>query len=81
MRTTSGADALYANDRPPDDATFVARLREAGAIILAKANMGEYAPAARAARSAARSAIRTTPSATPGASSARLGHRPWRRIS
>ena len=23
MRTTSGADAFYANDRPPDDATFV----------------------------------------------------------
>ena len=43
MRTTSGADAFWANDRPPDDATFVARLREAGAIILAKANMDEYA--------------------------------------
>ena len=43
MRTTSGADAFWANDRPPDDATFVARLRAAGAIILAKANMGEYA--------------------------------------
>lgn len=43
MRTTSGADAFWANDRPPDDATFVARLREAGAIVLAKANMGEYA--------------------------------------
>lgn len=43
MRTTSGADAFYANDRPPDDATFVTRLRAAGAIILAKANMGEYA--------------------------------------
>ncbi len=43
MRTTSGADAFYANDRPPHDATFAVRLRAAGAIILAKANMGEYA--------------------------------------
>jgi amidase len=43
MRTTGGADAFYANDRPPDDATFVKRLREAGAIILAKSNLGEYA--------------------------------------
>jgi Asp-tRNA(Asn)/Glu-tRNA(Gln) amidotransferase A subunit family amidase len=43
MRTTSAADARYANDRPPRDATVVARLRAAGAIILAKANMGEYA--------------------------------------
>jgi Asp-tRNA(Asn)/Glu-tRNA(Gln) amidotransferase A subunit family amidase len=43
MRTTSGADAQYANDRPPDDATFVARLRDAGAIVLAKANLAEYA--------------------------------------
>ncbi len=43
LRTTSGADAAYANDRPPDDATFVRRLREAGAIILAKANLAEYA--------------------------------------
>jgi Asp-tRNA(Asn)/Glu-tRNA(Gln) amidotransferase A subunit family amidase len=43
MRTTQGADAFFANDRPPDDATFASRLRAAGAIILAKANMGEYA--------------------------------------
>ena len=49
MRTTSGADALYANDRPPRDSTFVVRLRAAGAIILAKSNMGEYASGFRSA--------------------------------
>jgi Asp-tRNA(Asn)/Glu-tRNA(Gln) amidotransferase A subunit family amidase len=43
LRTTSGADADYANDRPPADATFVKRLRDAGAIIIAKANLAEYA--------------------------------------
>src|SRR3989449_133404 len=41
MRTTGGMGAAYANDRPPDDSTFVKRLREAGAIILGKANLGE----------------------------------------
>ena len=41
MRTTAGMDAAYANDRPPRDATFVKRMRDAGAIILAKANLGE----------------------------------------
>lgn len=43
LRTTSGADANYANDRPPEDATFVKRLRDAGAIIIGKANLAEYA--------------------------------------
>jgi len=41
MRTTAGMDAAYANDRPPRDATFVKRLRDAGAIIIGKANLGE----------------------------------------
>src|SRR5437879_3216485 len=41
MRTTAGMDVAYANDRPPHDATFVKRLRDAGAIILAKSNLGE----------------------------------------
>jgi Asp-tRNA(Asn)/Glu-tRNA(Gln) amidotransferase A subunit family amidase len=49
MRTTSGADADYANDRPPSDATIIKRLRAAGAIILAKANLGEYASGSRSA--------------------------------
>ncbi len=43
LRTTSGADAPYANDRPPRDSTFVERLKAAGAIVIGKANMGEYA--------------------------------------
>jgi len=49
MRTTSGADADYANDRPPIDATIIKRLRAAGAIILAKSNLGEYASGSRTA--------------------------------
>jgi amidase len=43
MRSTSGGDVAWANDRPPTDATVVERLRKAGAIILAKANLDEYA--------------------------------------
>ena len=44
MRTTNGADIAYANDRPPNDSTFIARLRAAGAIIMAKANRGGSQP-------------------------------------
>ena len=40
MRTTAGLDVAFANDRPPHDATFITRLRDAGGIILAKANVG-----------------------------------------
>jgi Asp-tRNA(Asn)/Glu-tRNA(Gln) amidotransferase A subunit family amidase len=45
MRTTAGAAAAYANDKPPKDATMVAKLRAGGAIILGKTNLDEYAPA------------------------------------
>jgi Asp-tRNA(Asn)/Glu-tRNA(Gln) amidotransferase A subunit family amidase len=41
MRTTSGGEAFWANDRPPHDAEFIKRLRDAGAIILAKASLAE----------------------------------------
>ena len=47
MRTTDAADAFYANDRPPDDAAAVAKLRAAGAVLLGKTTMGEYASATR----------------------------------
>ena len=42
MRSTGGADVSYAMDAAPEDATIVARLREKGAIIYAKANLSEY---------------------------------------
>ena len=42
MPTTAGSLSL-AGSIPPDDATQVRRLREAGAIILAKSNMAEFA--------------------------------------
>ena len=42
MPTTGGSIAL-ANNFPPDDAFMVRKLREAGAIIIAKTNMAEWA--------------------------------------
>jgi Asp-tRNA(Asn)/Glu-tRNA(Gln) amidotransferase A subunit family amidase len=44
MHSSGGADVAYANDRPPRDSTFITRLKAAGAIILAKANVGSYEP-------------------------------------
>src|SRR6185436_18346203 len=45
QRTTAGEAEDYGNDKPPTDATMVAKLRAAGAIILGKTNLDEYAPA------------------------------------
>ena len=42
MRTTGGSVALK-DSIPPDDAFMVQQLREAGAVILAKTNMAEWA--------------------------------------
>ncbi len=42
MVTTGGSIALK-NNYPPDDAFMVQKLREAGAIVLAKTNMAEWA--------------------------------------
>ncbi len=46
MVTTAGSIAL-ATSVPPDDAFMVRRIREAGAIVLAKTNMAEWAFSAR----------------------------------
>jgi len=46
MATTGGSIALKDN-YPPDDAFMVQKLREAGAIVLAKTNMAEWAFSAR----------------------------------
>ena len=50
MRTTAGADAGYANDRPPRDATFITRMREAGRHHPGQGQLSGRA--SRAARSA-----------------------------
>jgi Asp-tRNA(Asn)/Glu-tRNA(Gln) amidotransferase A subunit family amidase len=42
MKTTAGSLAL-ANNQPPDDAYLVRKLRDAGAIIIGKANLDEFA--------------------------------------
>ena len=57
---TTGGSVLLEGSIPPDDAFVVKKLRAAGAVIIAKANLSEFASGARArARSAARFSIRT----------------------
>jgi amidase len=43
IRTTDGSLTAFINDRPPNDGTLVKKLRDAGAIIIGKAAMDEYA--------------------------------------
>ena len=50
MPTTAGAASLKDN-YPQTDATVIAKLKEAGAIILAKSNMSEFAISASSSRS------------------------------
>lgn len=52
MATTAGATALE-DSIAPDDAAVVERLREAGAIVIAKANLSEFAFSGSNSRSAA----------------------------
>lgn len=67
MRTTADAAAAYGDDRPPRDSTAIAKLRSAGAIILGKTNLDEYAPAAIGrAHLAARHVTPTTRREFPG---------------
>jgi amidase len=40
---TTGGSAILAGSRPPDDAFVVDRLRDAGVVVLGKANMSEFA--------------------------------------
>jgi Asp-tRNA(Asn)/Glu-tRNA(Gln) amidotransferase A subunit family amidase len=41
MRSTGGSDVLFADDRSSADSTIAARIRQAGGIVLAQANLDE----------------------------------------
>jgi Asp-tRNA(Asn)/Glu-tRNA(Gln) amidotransferase A subunit family amidase len=43
LRTTDGSLTQFEDDRPPTDGALVAKLRQAGAVIIGKAGMDEYA--------------------------------------
>ena len=55
---TTGGSVLLEGSMPPDDAFVVKKLRAAGAIVLAKVNMSEFASGA--ALQLARRADRST---------------------
>ncbi|MDA9049515.1 amidase [Pseudomonadales bacterium] len=68
---TSGGSIALINNYPPDDAFMVRRLREAGAIIIAKTNMAEWAfsPRQTVSSSFGRTANVYDPSRVPAGSS------------
>lgn len=69
MPTTAGALA-FRHNRPPGDAAVIARLRAAGAIVLAKANLDEFAFTYRGSSSlAGQTRNPYGPGLTPGGSS------------
>jgi len=73
MPTTAGALA-FAGNRPPDDAFLVARLRAAGAIVIGKANMDEFAFTYKGSSSIAGQAVNAYDAGiTPGGSSSGTG--------
>jgi len=79
MRTTAGMDAAYANDRPPRDATFVKRLREAGRSSWPRRILAKWQRRTRAVPSAGHSATLTIRSAAPALPAAGQARR-WRQI-
>jgi amidase len=73
MPTTAGALA-FAGNRPPEDAFLVARLRAAGAIVIGKANMDEFAFTYKGSSSIAGQALNAYDAGiTPGGSSSGTG--------
>jgi amidase len=72
LATTAGSFVL-AGSRPADDAFVVKRLREAGAIILAKTNMSEFASGPAMSSVAGRIVNPHNPARSPGGSSGGTG--------
>ena len=71
MPTSGGSTAPFARLNPPADATVVAKLRAAGAIILAKSNLDEFGRGSSGLSTlGGRRATPTTPHASPAAPAA-----------
>ncbi|SDY28021.1 Asp-tRNAAsn/Glu-tRNAGln amidotransferase A subunit [Modestobacter sp. DSM 44400] len=73
LPTTAGSAAL-AGAQPPDDAETVARLRDAGAVVIGKSNLHEFAVAGFTASSLGGQTLNPyDPTRTPGGSSGGTG--------